>query len=283
MIGRRRAARLPGQPDQADQADQADLAEPNPVLGVDRVSVRRGQSLLLDQVSLAVRPGELLALVGPNGAGKSTLLSVLSGDIAPNEGTVQLHGRALADWTVTEVAMRRAVLLQQVSLSFPFTVAEVIEMGRSVWAGTERDAQDEAAIATAMAATGVTHLAGRRFPSLSGGERARVALARVLAQQTGTLLLDEPTAALDLHHQELVLEVAKERTRAGTAVVVVVHDLGLAAAHADRIVLLSNGRLVADSNPQEVLDPVLLSAVYGHDIEVIEHPRTGYLLVLPRR
>jgi iron complex transport system ATP-binding protein len=275
MIGVRRASRLPDHPHRSDTA--------HPAMQMRSVSVRRGGATLLDDVDLDLHPGELLALVGPNGAGKSTLLSVLSGDVTTQSGNISLDGKELAQWSVTEMAMRRAVLLQQVTLSFPFTVAEVLEMGRSVWAGTPFEADDDAAIAEGLAATGIEHLAARSFPSLSGGERARVAFARVLAQRTGVLLLDEPTAALDLHHQELVFRAARRRAGAGTSVVMVVHDLGLAAAHADRIVILSAGRVVADGRPAEVLRPALLSEVYGHDIEVLEHPRTKQPLVLPRR
>lgn len=126
-------------------------------------------------------------------------------------------------------------------------------------------------------------LADRQLPTLSGGERARAALARVLAQEAPVLYLDEPTAALDLHHQELVLGLARARAAVGVGVVVVLHDLALAGAHADRVVVLSEGRIVADGPPAEVFDEDLLSAVYHHPIEVVPHPRTGAPLVMPRR
>ena len=135
----------------------------------------------------------------------------------------------------------------------------------------------------ALADADVAHLAERHVPSLSGGERARVALARVLAQATQLLLLDEPTAALDVHHQELVLSTVRARADAGDGAVVVLHDLGLAAAHADRVAVLAEGRVVADGPPDAVLTPDLLSAVYQHPIDVLRHPATGALLVLPRR
>uniref|UniRef100_UPI002453798C ATP-binding cassette domain-containing protein n=1 Tax=Nocardia farcinica TaxID=37329 RepID=UPI002453798C len=138
-------------------------------------------------------------------------------------------------------------------------------------------------IAAAMAAADVTHLAGRAFPTLSGGERARVALARVLAQDTPTLLLDEPTAALDLGHQEAVLRLAADRARDGAAVVVVLHDLGIAAAYADRVAVLDSGRVAADGPPRAVLTTDLLTRVYQHPVEVLDHPVTGAQLVLPVR
>ncbi|MFE1547223.1 heme ABC transporter ATP-binding protein [Streptomyces sp. NPDC058718] len=245
--------------------------------------VALGGRAVLDGVGIEVRAGEVLALVGPNGAGKSTLLAALAADLAPSAGEVRIGGRPAGDWAAGELALRRAVLPQAAALSFPFPVAEVVRMGRAPWAGTGREDEDEAAVALAMAATEVEAFAGRPFSALSGGERARVALARVLAQRTGLLLLDEPTAALDLRHQELVLRVCRERAAAGDAVVVVLHDLGLAAAHADRVAVLHGGRIAADGPPSEVLDAEVLSRVYRQPVEVFPHPRTGVPLVVPTR
>ncbi|MFE7514817.1 heme ABC transporter ATP-binding protein [Streptomyces sp. NPDC057540] len=247
------------------------------------VRVERGHRTVLDGVGAGVRAGEVLALVGPNGAGKSTLLSVLAADLAPDAGEVRIGGRAAGDWTAGELALRRAVLPQDAALSFPFPAAEVVRMGRAPWAGTAREAEDEEAVADAMAATRTGGFAARPFSALSGGERARVALARVLAQRAGLLLLDEPTAALDLRHQELVLRVCRERAAAGDAVVVVLHDLGLAAAHADRVAVLDGGRIAADGAPSEVFGEELLSRVYRQPVEVFPHPRTGVPLVVPLR
>jgi iron complex transport system ATP-binding protein len=268
--------------------------EPGEVLAeAEGLSVRLGARAVLAGVDLTVRAGEVLALVGPNGAGKSTLLSALAADLPPTTGTVRIHGRPASGWSAPELALRRAVLPQSASLSFPFTVEEVVRMGRAPWAAVARpgkDAhedkdgdEDEAAVAGAMAATEVTGFAARPFSALSGGERARVALARVLAQRTPLLLLDEPTAALDLRHQELVLRLCRARARAGAAVVVVLHDLGLAAAHAHRVAVLRAGRVAADGPPEDVFTQRLLSEVYEQPVEVFPHPRTGAVLVLPAR
>jgi iron complex transport system ATP-binding protein len=251
-----------------------------PVLSAHGVTVRRGTATLLDGVDLAVSPGEVLALVGPNGAGKTTLLAVLSGDERPSAGTVAIHGRAMNEWTPKELALRRAVLPQHSTLSFPFCVRDVVQMGRAPWFGGDDDDQ---IVFEAMQSVGVTDLAGRPFTSLSGGEQARVALARVLAQRVPVLLLDEPTASLDLHHQELVLTIARNQADRGDAVVVVLHDLGLAAAYADRVAVLAHGRLVAEGPPTTVLTESLLSEVYRHPVEVLAHPHTGATLILPRR
>ncbi|MGZ3098832.1 heme ABC transporter ATP-binding protein [Streptomyces sp. H62] len=259
-------------------------AAPGQVLAeAEGVRVHLGGRPVLDGVDVTVRAGEVLALAGPNGAGKSTLLGALAADVPVAGGVVRVHGRAVARWSAPELALRRAVLPQSASLSFPFPVEDVVRMGRAPWAGTGLAAEDDAAVAEAMARTEVTAFAGRPFSALSGGERARVALARVLAQRAPLLLLDEPTAALDLRHQELVLRLCRERARAGDAVVVVLHDLSLAAAYADRIALLRRGRIAADGSPARVLAEGLLSEVYEQPVEVVPHPRTEALLVVPRR
>lgn len=243
----------------------------------------RGAAEVLKGVDLEVRAGEVRALLGPNGAGKSSLLGVLTGDLAPSAGAVQIDGQPLGHWSTGELALRRAVLLQQVGVSFPFTVTEVVRMGRAPWRGTPLDLEDDDAVAQALAAADVTHLAERQFTELSGGERARAALARVLAQRTAVLLLDEPTAALDLRHQELVLQLAQRHAREGGAVVVVVHDLGLAAAYADQVTVLARGRVVADGPPAEALTAEMLSEVYEYPVDVFAHPRTSRQVILPVR
>lgn len=245
--------------------------------------VRLGGREVLTGVSLAARAGEVLALVGPNGAGKSTLLAALAADLPADEGVVRVCGRPTTDWPARELALRRAVLPQAAALSFPFTVEDVVRMGRAPWAGTDLEEDDDRVVREAMASTEVGEFASRPFSALSGGERARVALARVLAQQAPLLLLDEPTAALDLRHQELVLRLCRERAAAGDAVVVVLHDLGLAAAYADRVAVLRGGALAVEGAPGEVFTAELLSEVYRQPVEVFPHPRTGAPLVTPVR
>lgn len=254
-----------------------------PSLAARGVNVEIDGTRLLDGVDFEAHRGELHALLGPNGAGKSTLLGALSGDVKTTAGTITLEGRDLSSWKLRELARVRAVLLQQHEVFFPFTVREVVEMGRAPWRGTPFEDDDERLIASAMEQTDVLALAERTVPSLSGGERARAALARVLAQAAPTLLLDEPTAALDLKHQEDVLRLARERAASGDTVVVVLHDLNLAAAFADRVTLLQKGRVVASGDPREVLTAESVTAVYGQPVEVIEHPRTGIPLILPLR
>lgn len=276
MSARSRREAHSGIPDAATRAS-------GPALRVQRASVAIGGATILDDVSFQALPGEVVALIGPNGAGKSTLLNVVTGDQATIAGRVEIGGRALGDWSLKELGRRRAVLLQQNGVFFPFTVREVVEMGRAPWQGTPRDADDDRVVDESIALTETTHFRDRPLPSLSGGERARASLARILAQETGILLLDEPTAALDLRHQEDVLRISRDRARAGDCVVVVLHDLSLAAAYADRIVLLADGRVVADGPPDAVLTPPLLSTVYELPVEVMRHPVTGTALILPMR
>lgn len=255
----------------------------DPVAEVSGLRVRLGGRQVLDSIDLTAHAGEVLALVGPNGAGKSTLLAALAADLPAESGAVHIDGRPVADWAAPELALRRAVLPQSAALAFPFPVEDVVRMGRAPWAGTDRADEDGPAVAAAMAATEVTEFAGRPFSALSGGERARVALARVLAQRAPLLLLDEPTAALDLRHQELVLRICRERAAAGDAVVVVLHDLGLAAAYADRAAVLHEGRIAVAGPPAEVFSGELLGRVYRQPVEVFPHPRTGVPLVVPDR
>ena len=238
---------------------------------------------ILSNASIAIHAGEVHALVGPNGAGKSTLFGVISGDVPATAGSVELDGAPLPGFRPRELARRRAVLLQQNAVSFPFTVAQVVEMGRAPWARTPRAEDDEAAIAEAMADTDIAALAERTVPSLSGGERARAALARVLAQRTDILLLDEPTAALDLKHQEDVLALAARRARDGAGVAVVLHDLNSAFAYADRVTLLSKGRVVVSGTPAEVLTAERIESVYGQAVDVFASPASGVPIVVPRR
>jgi len=245
------------------------------------VSVELDGRPVLQDVSLDVVAGEVLALVGPNGAGKSTLLSVLSGERVPTSGLVEVEGRDIQTFSALELARIRSVLTQDNALSFPFRVGDVIAMGRAPWTRTTELARDSEVIARAAEQADVGHLADRRFTELSGGERARVSLARVLAQDTPVVFLDEPTAALDLRHQEDVLRIARELAAAGRAVVVVVHDLSLAGAVADRVALLSAGSLVAVGTPASVLTAASISSVYGLAVRVVEID--GRPLIVPER
>ncbi|WP_282580662.1 heme ABC transporter ATP-binding protein [Microbacterium aurugineum] len=248
------------------------------------LTVRVGEGrTILDDASIDIHSGEIHALVGPNGAGKSTLFGVLAGDVTAHAGTVELDGRPLDRVAPRMLARQRAVLLQENTVTFPFSAEQVVRMGRTPWARTPAAEEDDDLVSSAMAQTEVTTLRARAVPSLSGGERARVALARVIAQSTGILLLDEPTAALDLKHHEDVMRLIRTRADAGIAVAIVLHDLNAALAHADRVTLLADGRVAATGTASEVLSAERIEQVYGQAVDVFPHPATGVPLVVARR
>lgn len=232
--------------------------------------LRRGRSVLVDGVDLDLAPGRLLVVVGPNGAGKSSLVGLLSGAVKPSAGEVRLNGRRLAEWPPVEMARQRAVLRQQAELGFNFTVREVAELGRSPYRGLTSAAEDDRAVAWAMRSAQIDAFADRLYPTLSGGERQRAQLARVLAQLRGRddgldgrcLLLDEPTASLDLRHQLELLELAKNLAARGCAVLAVLHDLAMAARYADEVLVMQHGRVVVRGHPAEVLATGQVEAVF---------------------
>ncbi|SDS27679.1 heme ABC transporter ATP-binding protein [Corynebacterium timonense] len=233
------------------------------------VSVAIHGTTIVDSVSLTAHPGEVTGLIGPNGAGKSTVLAALSGGVALSSGAVECAGLDVAAASPAELARVRSVMLQDVSVAFGFLVRDVVAMGRAPWGRSSRDAE---LIDASLAAAGIEHLQDRQVTTLSGGERARVALARVLAQQTPVVFLDEPTAALDVRYQEATMGTARVLADRGRTVVVVLHDLSLAAAYCDRVACLKGGRLVAAGRVDEVYTPETLSRVYDWDLSITPSP-----------
>lgn len=229
------------------------------------------------RVSVSVAPGSLLAVVGPNGAGKTTLLRVLSGSLSPQEGRVFLDDRPLADFGDRERARAIAVAPQSESSPFPVTVREMVEMGRYPHLGPwERSGiRDRAVVERAMAVCGVGAFADRQLAELSGGEQQRVRIARALAQDAPVLLLDEPTAGLDLRYCMETFGLLARLRDDGLAVLVVTHDLNLAARYADRLLLLDRGRATARGGPGDVLSRRSLEAAYRWPVRVIPHPGPG--------
>lgn len=259
----------------------AETIATTPGIVAEDVRVELGGREVVRGVSLEVHPSELVALVGPNGCGKSTLLSVLSGTRKPQGGRVTIDGRDVASTSLRELARHRSVVTQQNRVDTPFTVAEVVAMGRYPWLRTPRAAESPAVIADAVELCELADIIDRPFAQLSGGQQARVSLARALAQDTPVMMLDEPTAALDIHHQEQVLEILRIHRDAGNAVLLVVHDLTLAAAYADRIAMMKHGELLAVGPTGEVMTAELLTHTYDHPVEVIDHG--GRRVILPER
>jgi len=236
----------------------------------------------VEDVTFRAAPGELLGVVGPNSAGKSTLLRLLSKVLLPQRGRILIEGRDVAALSRVALARRVAVVPQEFHVAFPFRVAEVVLMGRyphvagGPWGSAHDGARDRAVAQAALEATGTAHLASRRLDELSGGERQLVSLARALAQEAPILLLDEPTAHLDLRHQGIVLSILLAQHREGRgATILVSHDLNLAAEHCDRLLLLAGGRVRAVGRPEEVITPEHLEPAYGCPVTVERHPVSG--------
>jgi iron complex transport system ATP-binding protein len=252
------------------------------VLAASAVVAGYGARRVLRGIDLELEPGGLIALVGPNGAGKSTLLRALAGLIHPTAGTVTLDGRPVLAMSRAALASRIAVVPQTFDTLFPFTVREIVGLGRSarlgLFARPARD--DEEAVERAIAEQDLSLVSGRRIDALSGGERQRVVLAMALAQETAVLLLDEPTAHLDPSHQRSVLlrigELARTR---GVVTLAVLHDLNLAAL-ADRVLVLADGSVAADGPPATALTAAVVARVFGNGLTVTEVG--GRTVVLPR-
>lgn len=250
-----------------------------------QLEVRRGSCAVLQGVDLHVHAGRVTGVLGANGAGKSTLLSALCGELPITAGEVLLNGRALVDWPDQQRAQYLAVLPQHSTLNFGFKVEEVVGMGRLPYAtGRQVDAET---IRAALLAADSEHLLGRSYLQLSGGERQRVHLARVLAQlwpggAGQVLLLDEPTSMLDPLHQHSILQAVRAFADQGGAVLVIVHDLNLAARYCDDVLLLHKGGVYSSGSPDEVLRADVLHKVFGLEVLVHQHPERDHPLIIAR-
>lgn len=258
----------------------------------------RGRYLLRD-VSIAVEPGEVLAILGPNGAGKSTLLKVLAGELAPSGGKVFQNGRPLSTISALDLAQERAVMPQAASMTFPFTVFDVVALGRAPYRKVSTRQFDQKQVIRAIKLADITHLADRAYPALSGGEKQRVHLARALVQLWGMkdanqthaasggsisaarfLLLDEPTAGLDVAHQHAVLSLARrEAKECGVGVLMILHDFNQVLSYADQVAVLSAGEVVAQGSVSDVMTPDLLSSVFKSRIRSINDRAGGVVLI----
>ncbi|QKJ87017.1 heme ABC transporter ATP-binding protein [Paramixta manurensis] len=255
------------------------------VLCAEHLSYCRGGRQIIDDVSLRFTRGNMVALIGPNGAGKSTLLRLLTGYLPPSAGQCLLNGRAIDAWPREQLARQRAVMRQQTQVAFSLSVREMVALGRAPWSSHIAQVVDEV-----MALTDCASLAQRDYRQLSGGEQQRVQLARALAQlwredgPQGWLFLDEPTSALDLYHQQHTLRQLHRLTReTALTVCCVLHDLNLAALWSDRLLLLHQGKLVADGTPNEVLTEATLTRWYRADLQVYRHATDTLPQVMLRR
>lgn len=252
-------------------------------LSVTQVSYRTNGHLLLEGVTFEVASGELTAVIGPNGAGKSTLVRIAAGDVNPTSGSVAYDDVNVGGLSVAHKARVRAVLAHQHSADVPYTVRQVVSMGRYPYRfdpGNEPLADHEA-IESAIALLDLDGLRHRTVGTLSGGEQQRVAMARVLAQRTPIVFLDEPTTSLDIRHQESVMALIEALGTQGHTVLGVLHDLNM-VSHFNKVILLNEGRVAASGTPREVLTTERLTSVYGHPIDVVEHPTRPGILMVPR-
>ncbi|MDP2699099.1 heme ABC transporter ATP-binding protein [Thalassospira sp.] len=255
-------------------------------LVLEQVGFSVRQHVLLADISLEVRPGEVLVVLGPNGAGKSTLLRLMAGEMAPTQGQVILDQRPLSAWRAGELAQRRSVMPQASMLAFPFSVRDIVALGRAPYRRISPRRLDQEMIDRALALADLTAMANRAYPALSGGEKQRVHLARALVQLWGMdmapvagkseagghrfLLLDEPTAGLDIAHQHALLGVARQQAMDyGVGVLAILHDFNQAALYADRVAILKAGRLVICAPTLQAMVPDILSDVFQSPIRLI--------------
>ncbi len=257
-----------------------------PILSLSGATAVTQHHELFKDVEFDVSLGEILAIVGPNGAGKSSLLNAICGDLELTCGLVTFIDRPMQEWDMRQKSCAMALLPQLSLLNFPYTVYEVVQLGRTPHStGYEVDKE---VIREVMALMDITHLSERLYTQLSGGEKQRTQLARVIAQiwredDAGQrlLLLDEPTSALDLGHQQLLMNAVTAFARSGVAVVMVVHDVNLAASYADHILALKNGEPLAQGTPEKVLTRCHLNELFDAELEVIQDQKTGKRVVLP--
>lgn len=247
------------------------------------VEVALGGTTVLGGVDLDVEEGEFLALVGPNGAGKTTLLRTANGVVSPDAGVVRLDGKPTAALSAREIGRTVATVPQGTEIAFEFDVREVVAMGRTPHRGRFETATetDRAAVETALERTDTAQFADRPIGELSGGQRQRVVLARALAQETSMLVLDEPTANLDINHQVRTLDIVTDLVAAGKTVVAAIHDLELAARFCDRMALLSGGEILAEGPPEAVLSRGRIEAAFSIRTAVSPNPFTGTPAVTP--
>lgn len=254
------------------------------VLRGENLTLEYGQRRVLDQIDIEFYAGEVVALLGPNGAGKSTLLKLLSGEI-PSSHSISYFGKAARAWSGAKLSRHLGLLPQSSSLTFPFLAREVVELGAIPLSLSHHQVKEVAK--KYMALTDIGHVSESLYPSLSGGEKQRLHLARVLTQldQAGNekiLMLDEPTSALDLAHQHNTLSIARMLAKQqNAAVIVVLHDLNLAAQYADRLVILHQGKIITDNSPEQALTPEVIATVYGYQALIGRHPTLGFPLVYP--
>ena len=248
------------------------------ILQVDNITTGYAENKILTDISFSVQQGEFVGIIGKNGAGKSTLLKALRGFLPLNKGSIQLLERELASYAQRELATMIAYLQQQIELTFDYTAEDMVMAGRYPYMKwwEQQGEQDKSIVEACMKYTGVYDLKDTPIKAMSGGQRQRVLLAKILAQQTPVLFLDEPAAGLDLFYQEEIFRFCQEMCNRGKTVIMVVHELNLAARYCSRVMLINNGSVIADDKPAAVLTDQLLTEAYGVSIRSLINPETGH-------
>lgn len=258
------------------------------MLSLKNISYSAGHLQILNDVSMDVQKGELFVIAGSNGAGKSTLLKIACGELKTPKGGIDIQGKPFKKWKPNELAQFAAVLQQQTILTLPFTVKEVVMMGRYPHYRKAPSNNDEQIVMTALEKVGITHLAERSYLHLSGGEQQRVQLARVFAQiaasdkyETRYLFMDEPSNNLDIRHQHNSLQIAKEFAAQGHCVIAILHDLNLALQYADKMLLLKKGNTVAYGKPRDIINGTSMSDTFDYPIDVFNHSDYEHPIIMP--
>ncbi len=258
------------------------------MLEVKNITYTAGKRQIVKNISLQAQPGEIVVIAGANGAGKSTLLKIASGSLQQHNGAVHIQNRELTGWKHSELAQFTAVLQQQTVLTLPFTVSEVVMMGRYPHFKKHPHNSDHDIVEQALKKAGIAHYANRNYLSLSGGEQQRVHLARVFAQiwqassfGTRYLFMDEPSNNLDIRHQHNMLTLARNFANDGNCVIAVLHDLNLAIQYADKILMMKNGEALAFGTPGEVLQTETISAAFDYPIHIFNHSAYSHPIIMP--
>jgi len=257
------------------------------VIKINQVYFSYGNTPVLHNIDLLIQEGEMVALLGPNGSGKTTLIKLLSGVLRPTAGDIHLNGSILGRMKRKQVAQCVAVVPQEFSMPFAFSLREVVLLGRTPFLSlfSDEGEQDRRVVQQAIELIGLASLKDRFFNELSGGERQKAILAMALAQEPKVLLLDEPTAHLDINHQMEILELVKRLNREqGVTVIAAIHDLNLAAIYFDRLILLKDGRIFTDGNPETLLTAETIEEVFAASVHVTQHPitKSPHVFIIPR-
>lgn len=253
-------------------------------LEVEKIKYGYGEKMVLNEISFSVKKGEFISILGPNGSGKSTLLKTLNNIYKPWEGKILVRGKNIKELKKKELAKNMALVLQDNSVDYEFTVEDIVLMGRHPHKGRfqREDENDYKIISESLEMTNTTELRHRKITELSGGERQRVMIAKALAQRASIILLDEPTSHLDINHQIEILKLLKDMNKKrGTTIILVIHDINLGVRYSDKIIILNKGKILDKGKPEEIITKKNIESVYNIKVAIDRNKHTGSLYVTP--